>query len=138
MDHLSKEARSLNMSRIRSGNTKPELIVRSILHRLGYRFRLHKKELPGTPDIVLRKHKAVIFVHGCFWHQHENCKYANMPKSNTEYWMNKLQRNTERDSRAVQKLAELGWRVLVIWECQTKDAELTADIINNFFDQRSS
>lgn len=111
------------MRRIRSKDMKPELIVRSIVHRLGYRFRLHAKELPGKPDIVRRKCKQAIFVHGCFWHLHpkKNCRDSRLPKSNTGYWHVKLKRNVERDKRAVRLLKKDLWRVLVIWECETKD-----------------
>lgn len=113
------------MRRIRSTDMKPELVVRSLLHRLGYRYRLHCKELPGKPDIVFRSRQAVIFVHGCFWHQHSdpNCSYAHVPKSNTSYWKPKLERNQARDLENEAALIALGWRVLVIWECQIKDDE---------------
>ncbi|MEC7641315.1 MAG: DNA mismatch endonuclease Vsr, partial [Nitrospinota bacterium] len=99
VDTISKEKRSWNMSRIRSRDTSPELIVRSLLHRLGYRFRIHRKDLPGKPDIVLAKYKTVIFVHGCFWHQHKDCKYAYLPKTRVNFWKEKLQGNSERDKR---------------------------------------
>ena len=98
-DILSKERRSWNMSRIRGSDTKPELLVRSLLHRMGYRFRLHRKDLPGRPDIVLPKYRTVIFVHGCFWHRHKGCKYAYTPKSRTDFWQNKFQGTVERDKR---------------------------------------
>jgi DNA mismatch endonuclease, patch repair protein len=117
MDHLTEEKRSWNMSRIRSTNSKAELLLRSLLHRKGYRFRLHVKDLPGKPDIVLSKHKAVIFIHGCFWHQHENCPYATMPKSHTDFWSQKLLGNKRRDKNNQRELQALGWRVLEIWEC---------------------
>lgn len=108
-DHLTKEKRSWNMSRIRSKNTKPEIIVRSLLHRAGYRFRLHRKDLPGKPDIVLPKYKTVIFVHGCFWHRHKGCKRSNIPKSNKEYWIPKIQKNTKRDKIHYKSLIKDGW-----------------------------
>ncbi|MHA1888087.1 MAG: very short patch repair endonuclease [Promethearchaeota archaeon] len=120
-DHLSKEKRSWNMSRIHSENTKPEIVVRSLLHQMGYRFRLHRKDLPGKPDIVLKKYNTVIFVHGCFWHHHNNCKRANIPKSNTDYWIPKIQKNVERDKNQKKKLKKLGWKVIVIWECEIKN-----------------
>ena len=120
-DTISKDIRSWNMSRIRSKDTKPELIVRSALHRLGYRFRLHKKDLPGKPDIVLAKYRTVIFVHGCFWHQHKGCRYAYQPKTRAGFWRNKLQGISERDIRTRKKLSRVDWKSRVIWECQTKN-----------------
>lgn len=119
-DKLTKEKRSWNMSQIHSKNTKPELITRSILHKLGYRFRLHKKDLPGKPDIVLKKYRIVIFVHGCFWHRHDNCKEASRPKSNSQYWEDKIQKNIDRDIKYEKELTNLGWRVIIIWECELK------------------
>ena len=120
MDRLTQSQRSLLMSRIRSTDTEPELFVRGLLHRLGYRYRLHVRKLPGTPDIVFQRQNKVIFVHGCFWHQHPNCSDACVPNSRTEYWIPKLERNGQRDERNRQKLEELGWQALVIWECETK------------------
>ncbi len=108
------------MSGIRSKNTRPEMIVRSWLHRNGYRFRLHRKDLPGKPDVVLPKYKTVIFVHGCFWHRHEGCKKATTPKNNKEFWEKKFSENMERDKVCYLKLKDLGWKVVVIWECETK------------------
>jgi len=127
MDHLSKKKRSWNMSLIRSSNTKPELVVRKILHSLGYRYSLHKKDLPGKPDIVLRKHRTVIFVHGCFWHQHKRCKRSNIPKSHTQYWKPKLERNMSRDKVHKKNLRKLSWKTIVIWECETKSLEKLKD-----------
>lgn len=124
MDVISKEKRSWNMSRIKNKNTKPEMIVRSLLHRMGYRFRLHKKCLPGKPDIVLPKHKTIIFVHGCFWHRHENCSYAYNPKSRIEFWKKKFIENINRDKKVQNELSELGWNVEMIWECETKNLDL--------------
>lgn len=121
MDHLTREQRSWNMSRIRGRDTKPELAVRSTLHRLGYRFRVSKRELPGCPDIVLARHHLVVFVHGCFWHRHRGCRFAYTPKSNASFWSKKFEKNVERDSLNVRELRRLGWRVIVIWECQTAD-----------------
>ncbi len=121
-DRLTKEHRSWNMSRIKSTNSKPEIVVRSLLHRMGYRFRLHRKDLPGKPDIVLPKYKTIIFVHGCFWHRHINCKYAYTPKTHTDKWLQKFLKNTERDKKAKKQLELLGWKVNVIWECETKDS----------------
>ena len=121
-DTLTPERRSWNMSRIRSKNTKPEIIIRSMLHRMGYRFTIDgplNRILPGHPDIVLPKHHTVVFVHGCFWHRHRSCKMAYMPKSRTTFWLQKFQENVDRDRRAVCNLRRLGWGVVVIWECQT-------------------
>lgn len=113
------------MSGIKGKNTRPELIIRKGLFAAGYRFRLHQRQLPGTPDLVLRSRSAAVFVHGCFWHQHPNCRYAAQPKSNTAFWRQKLVRNVERDRHAIDQLRGNGWRVLVIWECATRahDAE---------------
>ncbi len=119
MDSLSKEHRSWNMSRIRSTNTKPEMLVRSFLHRNGFRFRLHAKDLPGHPDIVLPKYKTVIEVRGCFWHRHPGCKYATTPSSNTEFWKQKFKQNIERDKQNGKKLKLLGWKLIVVWDCET-------------------
>jgi DNA mismatch endonuclease, patch repair protein len=122
-DTVSKEQRSLNMSLIRSKNTKPEVFVRSVLHHLGFRFRKNVKTLPGKPDIVLPKYKTAIFVHGCFWHQHNGCKRSTIPKSNIDYWKPKLIGNTQRDIQHKSELKKLGWNVFVIWECETKKAD---------------
>lgn len=121
MDHLTREKRSWNMSLIHSSDTKPEVIVRKLLHSLGYRFRLHKKDLPGKPDIVLKKHRTIIFIHGCFWHQHKGCKRSNIPKSNKSYWQLKLENNVKRDKQHKQSLKKLGWKTITIWECETKN-----------------
>lgn len=118
MDRLSKEHRSWNMSRIRCKDTKPELIVRSMLHRMGYRFRVHVKDLPGTPDIVLPKYRTVIFVHGCFWHRHTACKNAYKPKVRSHFWSEKFTANVRRDQRNKRALRKLGWHVTVVWECE--------------------
>lgn len=120
-DIISKEKRSWNMSRIQGRNTKPEIIVRSLLHKAGYRFRLHKKDLPGKPDIVLFKYKTIIFVHGCFWHRHLGCKYSYTPKTRTDFWESKFKHNMSRDIENITELKGLGWKVLVIWECETID-----------------
>lgn len=121
MDRLSKERRSWNMGRIRSANTVPEIRVRSILHRLGYRFRLHSKELPGRPDIVLPKWHYAIFVHGCFWHRHEGCKFCYTPKSRIEFWNAKFEGTIRRDKAAENALRDMGWYVMVVWECEIED-----------------
>ena len=122
-DTISKKHRSWNMSRIRSKDTTPEMRVRSALHREGYRFRLHNENLPGRPDLVLKKLKTAIFVHGCFWHHHRKCKRANLPKSNRNYWLPKIHGNIERDKECRKALKKSGWKVIIIWECQTKDPE---------------
>jgi DNA mismatch endonuclease (patch repair protein) len=119
VDSLTPAQRSERMSRIRSSNTKPEIYLRKALHRLGFRFRLHGRKLPGKPDIILPKHKAVVFVHGCFWHRHQGCKVATIPKTNTDFWLAKFARNVERDGVVIQKLQDEGWRVFVTWECET-------------------
>src|SRR6266481_1980061 len=111
------------MGRIRAKNTKPEMAVRSILHRLGYRFRLHQIRLPGKPDIVLPRHKTVVFVHGCFWHRHRGCKFAYSPKSRIEFWNKKFAGNVSRDDRVQRELKHAGWSVLTIWECETHRVE---------------
>lgn len=108
------------MSQVKSKNTKPELIVRKFLHANGYRYRLHVKDLPGKPDIILPKYKTVIFVHGCFWHGHTGCKYATVPKTRTDWWLNKINTNKANDKKAVQKLRKDGWQIITIWECQLK------------------
>lgn len=119
MDKLSPAVRSRVMAAVRGKNTHPEMIVRSLLHRLGLRFRLHDKKLPGTPDIVLAKHKTVVFVHGCFWHCH-SCSRGAVPKSRAEFWLPKLAANKVRDRVHRRALVSLGWRVVTVWECETK------------------
>lgn len=113
-------------------DTKPEMIVRRALHAMGYRFRLHRRGLPGTPDIVLPRHRVAIQVHGCFWHQHEGCCHANLPRSRTAYWHPKLARNVERDARSEAALRALGWRVLVLWECELKELDALRDRLRTF------
>lgn len=120
MDTVSVEQRSRVMAKVKGRDTAPELAVRSIVHRLGLRFRLCRRDLPGCPDLVLPRHRCVIFVHGCFWHRHEGCPQATMPTSNVRYWRKKFNRNKARDARVVLQLRQLGWRILTIWECQTK------------------
>jgi len=132
MDILTKEKRSWNMSRIQPKNTKPEIMVRSVLHRLGYRFRLHAENLPGRPDIVLPKYKTVIFVHGCFWHRHPGCKYAYTPKSRIDFWTEKFHKNIKRHKAVIRELIELGWAVQVIWECEVKDIESLKEKLKTF------
>ena len=122
-DVHDKETRSYNMSRIKGKDTKPEKVVRKFLHAKGFRFRLHDKKLPGKPDIVLRKYKTVIFVHGCFWHGHEGCKYYVVPKTRTDWWLNKINGNKVNDSKAFKALQALGWRVIEVWECKLKPSQ---------------
>ncbi|MBD3785751.1 MAG: DNA mismatch endonuclease Vsr [Sphingomonadales bacterium] len=119
-DKISPERRSENMRRIRSRDMKPEMAVRRMVHGMGYRYRLHRRDLPGKPDLVFGPRRAVIFVHGCFWHQHD-CRDGHSPKSNTGYWGEKLRRNVERDAEARARLEADGWRVLVIWECEAHE-----------------
>lgn len=109
------------MSRIKSKNTKPEIIVRKMLHGMGYRFRLHNKYLPGKPDICMPRYNIIIFVHGCFWHHHNKCQDGKIPKSNISYWKHKIERNICRDKKHQNALKELGWRVIIVWECELKD-----------------
>jgi len=117
LDIVSAAKRSEMMAGIRSADTKPEIFVRQLLHRSGYRFRLHRKDLPGRPDIVLPKYKTVIFVNGCFWHGHKGCKHFRLPKSRTEFWEKKIGGNIERDRKKLEACKELGWNVIVVWEC---------------------
>tara|TARA_B100000003_G_C10857202_1_gene341488 strand:+ start:31 stop:450 length:420 start_codon:yes stop_codon:yes gene_type:complete len=121
--HKVSEQRSRNMSAIKSKNTKPEIAVRKLLHSMGYRFRLHRKDLPGSPDIVLPKYKTVIFVHGCFWHRHENCKYASTPKTRQEFWEAKFRENINRDKLNQENLSSKGWKIIVVWECEINDKD---------------
>lgn len=129
MDHLTVEGRSQNMSKIRSKNTIPERAVRSLLHKNGYRFRLHRKELPGTPDIFLPKYNTAVFVHGCFWHQHKGCKKATIPKTNTAYWFPKLNKNVVRFKKTKNELKKMNLKIVVIWECEIKN---TRKILKRF------
>lgn len=132
MDVLTKEQRSYCMSRIRKTDTTPEIIVRKIIHNSGYRFRLYRNDLPGCPDIVLPRHRKIIFMHGCWWHRH-NCKLGKrLPKSRLDYWIPKLQSNKERHKRNLIKLRHQGWKVLTVWECQTKNIEKLQNILNSF------
>jgi DNA mismatch endonuclease (patch repair protein) len=136
-DRLTPEARSRLMARVRGKDTKPELAVRRLLHAMGYRFRLHRKDLPGTPDIVLPGRGTAIFVHGCFWHRHSGCRYATVPGTRPDYWIPKFARNVERDEQARQALKDAGWVVGVIWECQTKDPSGLEALIKDFLFSRS-
>ncbi|MFA5689293.1 MAG: very short patch repair endonuclease [Kiritimatiellales bacterium] len=132
-DHLTPEKRSWNMSRIRGTDTKPEILVRSMLHRAGYRFRKNVKTLPGKPDIVLPKYKTVIFVHGCFWHRHKNCKDATTPKTNKAFWNKKFERNVANDKKHARELKKLGWRVITVWECQVNTGKKLLSQIEKSF-----
>ena len=133
-DKFSKIVRSRVMSKINSRNTKPEKLVRCMMHSLGYRFRLHDKNLPGKPDIVLKKYQVAVFVNGCFWHQHKGCSKAAKPKSNNEYWDKKLSRNSERDLLNMKALKSLGWKCFVVWECETRTPEILKNKISIFME----
>ena len=126
VDILTPAERSERMARIRSRDTKPEVRLRKALHRLGLRFRLHGKRLPGKPDIVLPKYRTAIFVHGCFWHRHAGCKVATTPKSNTDFWIEKFDRNVARDAASVERLQADGWRVIIAWECELRTEAMAA------------
>jgi DNA mismatch endonuclease (patch repair protein) len=126
--------RSALMGRVRGKNTKPEIIVRKAVHALGYRFRLHRKDLPGCPDLVFRGAKKVIFVNGCFWHRHPGCKMASTPKTRSEFWKDKFIRNINRDADAISRLENSGWKCLVIWECQTRNHSVLVDYLQSFLD----
>lgn len=119
-DVHDKATRSFNMSQIKAKNTKPEMLVRRFLHAQGFRYKLHDKTLPGKPDLVLPKYRAVIFVHGCFWHGHEGCRYFVVPKTRTDWWVNKIVTNTTNDKAAIEALQQAGWKIIVIWECELK------------------
>ncbi|MDB5029456.1 very short patch repair endonuclease [Mucilaginibacter sp.] len=129
-DVHSKETRSYNMSRIKSKNTKPEMLVRQFLHKNGFRYRLHVKDLPGKPDIVLPKYKTVIFIHGCFWHGHEGCKYYVVPKTRTEWWLNKINTNIINDKKTTELLIKQEWKILNIWECELKKNIIDSTLTN--------
>jgi len=131
MDSLTREERSWNMSRIRSRDTNPEKLVRSALHKSGYRFRLHVKNLPGSPDIVFPKYRTALFVHGCFWHRHANCPNATMPKTRVGFWKAKFEATVERDRKKAEELRTAGWRVITIWECEIeKDCQVVVNTIS--------
>lgn len=134
MDTRSPEQRRRIMQAVRSKNTGPEMRVRRLLHSMGYRFRLHRKDLPGKPDIILPRYKKVIFVHGCFWHAH-GCPKGQPPKSRSEYWLPKLAKNVERDRTKIEQLEKAGWKVLVVWQCETKDLGALAKRLHDFVDE---
>ncbi len=123
-DVHTKETRSYNMSRIKGKNTKPEMLVRRFLHAKGFRYKLHDKTLPGKPDLVLPKYKTIIFVHGCFWHGHTTCKYYVVPKTNTDWWLNKINTNKANDARTIKALKKDGWKIIYVWECRLKPAKV--------------
>jgi DNA mismatch endonuclease (patch repair protein) len=123
-DVHSKEQRSYNMSRIKGKDTKPEMLVRKFLHAQGFRYKLHDKKLPGKPDIVLPKYKTVIFIHGCFWHGHADCKYYVVPKTRTDWWLNKINGNIANDKKAVSALKKDGWKIITLWECDLKPVKI--------------
>jgi len=127
-DVHSKEVRSFNMSRIKSTDTKPELRIRRLLFSKGFRYRLHVKNLPGKPDIVLPKYKTIIFVNGCFWHGHDGCKYFKLPKTRAEWWQSKIKENVNRDNKSLMQLKNLGWIVIVLWECELKKSNIDATL----------
>ncbi|MBD1552774.1 very short patch repair endonuclease [Pseudomonas typographi] len=132
MDTLTSSERSLRMARVRSKDTKPEMLVRRLVHGLGYRYRLHDKRLPGTPDMVFTGRKKVIFVHGCFWHRHAECPLARLPKSRLDFWLPKLEGNRERDLRQLEALRAKGWEPMIIWECEVKDLDSLIQKLHGF------
>lgn len=132
MDKLTPERRSANMRAIRSKGMKPEMLVRRVAHGLGCRFRLHRKDLPGKPDLAFIGRRKAIFVHGCFWHQHLGCREGRLPNSNQAYWGPKLKRNVERDRRSLEHLRERGWQTLVVWECETGDRPALEKLLKEF------
>lgn len=133
MTSVSSELRSRIMRSVKRAHTKPEVVVRKCMHVLGLRFRVNRRDLPGTPDIVLPKYRTIVFVHGCFWHRHEGCRYATTPKSRQECWLPKFSVNIERDRRKENELKELGWRVIVLWECETRNEILLVDRLKREF-----
>ncbi|MCA9773959.1 MAG: DNA mismatch endonuclease Vsr [Myxococcales bacterium] len=134
-DRLSSEQRSRLMSRVRNKNTAPEIKVRSVLHRMGYRFRLHRRDLPGQPDIVLPRHRKAIFVHGCFWHQHRGCRKSARPTTRTKFWNDKLDGNVRRDTESIGALRRSGWTPLVVWECQVGDEKTLRKSLHRFLSE---
>ncbi|MCL2742231.1 MAG: DNA mismatch endonuclease Vsr [Planctomycetaceae bacterium] len=131
-DHLTKEKRSWNMSRIRSKETAPEIAFRKLIYRAGFRYRLYDKTLPGKPDLVMKKHKIIVFIHGCFWHGHENCRRGNKPKTHKKYWNAKIKGNVARDRKNITTLENSGWRVFAVWECELKDLETVLQKFKEF------
>lgn len=137
IDTLTREQRSKRMGRIRSKDTKPEMALRRLVHGMGYRYRLHRADLPGRPDLVFAPRRKVIFLHGCFWHRHPDpaCKLARLPKSRLDFWETKLERNRERDQENEQRLSDLGWKTLTIWECQLRQVDQLRTRIKAFLEQ---
>lgn len=133
VDHISPERRSWLMSRVKGKHTSPEVRVRSVAHKLGYRFRLHRNDLPGKPDLVFPKHRVALFVHGCFWHRHPGCQKASVPKTHSEYWTAKFHANIMRDERVKKELEGGGWGVALIWECETKSDKALRRKLNDIF-----
>ncbi|MBX3481818.1 MAG: DNA mismatch endonuclease Vsr [Caulobacter sp.] len=131
MDTVDPLSRSANMSKVRNKDTGPEIFVRRVAHRMGLRFRLHRKDLPGTPDLVFPKHRLAVFVHGCFWHRHEGCRRASMPSTRVEFWEAKFAATVARDARQIEQLKLLGWRVIVIWECTLKNEQKLQDVLSS-------
>lgn len=138
MDHVLPEKRSRNMAAIQSTNTKPELAVRRLVHGMGYRYRLHAKELPGKPDIVFPSRKKIVFVHGCFWHRHQGCRYATSPKTRMNFWNEKFAQNVARDRRNRLALKKAGWTVMIVWQCELKNSEKLARRIDGFLQKNES
>lgn len=138
MDRVPQETRSVLMARVRHKDTKPEMKVRRLAHRLGFRFRLHRPDMPGKPDLVFPSRRAAILVHGCFWHQHEGCRKATIPRTRQDFWEAKLGRNVERDRATEAALRKLGWRVLVVWECETSDEEALSKRLIGFLEEQPS
>lgn len=136
VDTISPEYRSEIMSRVRAKDTKPEMVVRRMLHAAGYRYRLHARDLPGKPDLVFPGRRKVVFINGCFWHRHRGCALARLPKSRTEFWTEKLERNRERDERNVEALREQGWEVLTVWECEVRDPATLMPRVVAFLEQQ--
>jgi DNA mismatch endonuclease, patch repair protein len=137
-DRVSQKRRSEIMSLVKSKDTKPETAIRQRLYRLGYRYRANRKDLPGKPDLVFSRLRKVVFVHGCFWHGHDNCSYGRLPKSNLDYWRPKLERNKERDAENIQCLLEMGWEVAVVWQCELKDIDAVVAKLVDFLDSKES
>lgn len=137
MDTLTPVERSERMSKVRSTDTELEMLVRRLVHRMGYRYRLHRNDLPGKPDLVFAGRRKVIFIHGCFWHRHDDpaCRLARLPKSRLDFWLPKLSANAERDAKTQARLEESGWRVMTIWECQVRDTEALKRKISEFLEQ---
>lgn len=134
-DVYDKTVRSAVMRAVKSQDTSPEMIVRRMLHKAGFRYRLHRKDLPGKPDLVFPGRRKIIFIHGCFWHQHPGCSHADRPSSNTDYWQKKLDRNIVRDSANLNALRYIGWDVLIVWECQLRDRETLLQTLTDFLNQ---